>query len=369
MKHWDAILSVVRAGIAGDSKKVRAYVKMLAENMDQDEPQLAADLKRELRTPASKTLGAARAVPAAPNSRVPMDPESRFSIADEEEVTNPPRLVLQEPVRRGIEEFLAFAKGADRLAEHGLGGNISLLLIGPPGSGKTESARLIAYELGLPLLTARSDTLVSSYLGSTSKNLRQLFAYAAQRPCVLFLDEFDALAKMRDDRHELGELKRVVVALLQNVDALPASTVLLAATNHAHLLDPAVGRRFAFRLHLGPLELDDRRTLLSMLLGNQVPSKEIVALARVSDGLSNAAIKTACDNARRIAIIEGRDLQTKDVGLRVLRERHGEEGTALEQWVRSAKEIDPKLSVRDVASLTGLSTGAAHKKGRRVNEQ
>src|SRR4029077_10470965 len=107
----------------------------------------------------------------------------------------------------------------------------SLLIYGPPGCGKTQLARHVAEELHLPLLTARVDTIVSSYLGNTSKNIRSLFEHAMARPCVLFLDEFDAIAKLRDDQHELGELKRVVISLLQNIDALDSSITLIPATD------------------------------------------------------------------------------------------------------------------------------------------
>src|SRR5438477_8302827 len=120
-----------------------------------------------------------------------------------------------------------------------------MLIHGPPGTGKTQTARWITGQLSLPLLTVRCDTLVSSLLGQTSKNLRRVFEHAVQRPCVLFLDEFDALASARGNERDVGELQRVVISLLQNVDALPDNTILIAATNHEQLLDPAVWRRFA----------------------------------------------------------------------------------------------------------------------------
>ena len=95
-----------------------------------------------------------------------------------------------------------------------------MLLYGPPGVGKSETAKYVAARLEVPLYTVRTDSLVSSYLGSTSKNLRSVFDFVSAEPCVLFLDELDAIAKQRDDSQELGELKRVVISLLQNIDKL-----------------------------------------------------------------------------------------------------------------------------------------------------
>lgn len=110
----------------------------------------------------------------------------------------------------------------------------------PPGCGKTSAARYLASELKLPLITAWHDTLISSLLGNTAKNIHHIFEYAKKQPCILFLDEFDAIAKARDDAHEMGELKRVVNSLLQNIDDFLQEGILIAATNHAKMLDTAV---------------------------------------------------------------------------------------------------------------------------------
>ena len=157
-----------------------------------------------------------------------MDQESRLALADEELIRPGYAVVFVSPdVTASLNEFIRFVVASDCLISQGVGVSPSMLLYGPPGCGKTELARYVASQLGLPQLTARSDSLISSFLGSTAKNLRVLFEHAMARPCVLFLDEFDALAKARDDKNELGELKRVVVSLLQNIDALASKTVLL----------------------------------------------------------------------------------------------------------------------------------------------
>ena len=111
-------------------------------------------------------------------------------------------------------------------------------------------ARYIADQLGLPCVEARLDGLMSSFLGTTARNIGALFDFANRYRCVLFLDEFDAVAKARDDAQEVGEIKRVVDTLLQSLDSRNGTGITLAATNHEHLLDSAVWRRFDSRIEI-----------------------------------------------------------------------------------------------------------------------
>jgi SpoVK/Ycf46/Vps4 family AAA+-type ATPase len=124
------------------------------------------------------------------------------------------------------------------------------LLAGAPGNGKTSLAEALAHALMVPLIVARYDGLIASYLGETASRLRKLFDYVRTRACVLFFDEFDTIGKERGDEHETGEIKRVVSSLLLQVDDLPSHVVVVTATNHPELLDRAVWRRFQLRLEL-----------------------------------------------------------------------------------------------------------------------
>ena len=125
-----------------------------------------------------------------------------------------------------------------------------MLLVGPPGNGKTSLAEAIAEALAVQFFVVRYDAIIGSFLGETASRLRRVFEYARTTPCVLFFDEFDAVGKERGDVNETGEIKRVVTSLLMQVDALPSYTVVIAASNHSELLDRAVWRRFQFRLEL-----------------------------------------------------------------------------------------------------------------------
>jgi SpoVK/Ycf46/Vps4 family AAA+-type ATPase len=247
---------------------------------------------------------------------IPVDPESRSSLVDVVYPNdNSIEVILSESNKGKIQSFITAYKHADTLNSLGLGVSNTLMLYGPPGCGKTKCAYLIAKELGLPLIVARLDSLISSYLGTTSKNIRTVFEYAQSMPCVLFLDEFDAIAKARDDSNELGELKRVVNSLLQNVDAMSSDSLLLAATNHEYLLDSAVWRRFDYRVEI---ELPDAEAISRMidLFSHDIvtfDSKEMDLMALAFRGLSGADIEGVIKKSLRNAIIAGKKVSLTDI--------------------------------------------------------
>ena len=203
-------------------------------------------------------------------STKPVDSESRMDIV---EITmpqvSPDFVVLDQYSRASIHNFIDSYTHRDLLLQSGLDISNTLLLYGPPGCGKTTVAQYISSITGLPLVTARLDGLISSLLRSTAKNIRKIFDYASKRECILFLDEFDVIAKLRDDKNELGELKRVVNSLLQNIDGFNSDSILIAATNHHELLDPAIWRRFSTIVALEKPQKDEIAHYLNILLANK----------------------------------------------------------------------------------------------------
>lgn len=159
-------------------------------------------------------------------------------------------LVLTTDVVSEVKEFLFEFTQAPLLRANSLEPRHTLLLVGPPGNGKTSLAEMVATELSLPLLCVRYDAIVDSFLGETANRLRKLVDYATLNPCVLFFDEFDAVGKERSDAQETGEIKRVVSSLLMLMDRLPSHAVVVCATNHPELLDRAVWRRFEVKLNI-----------------------------------------------------------------------------------------------------------------------
>lgn len=211
--YYSEITKIIEAGLERDKDKVVNYALLLAKKLSQDGDEKSS--KRITSVLSRKNNGSAITdALVAP----PVDQESRMGIVDIDYKPVTPEIILSESTRARLEDFENTIKIKDKLDDLGMPFNMSLLLYGPPGCGKTSIANYLANKLELPLVTARLDTLISSLLGNTAKNLRRVFDFASRQPCVLFLDEFDAIAKARDDQHELGELKRVVNSLLQNID-------------------------------------------------------------------------------------------------------------------------------------------------------
>ena len=255
---------------------------------------------------------------------LPRDSASRLPLIEEGQWPTTPVMLNGEPGAT-ISQFIDDAKNIDLLSEKGVSARLGLLLYGPPGTGKTLLAGHVAASLGRPFYIARLDSLISSRLGETAKNIRGIFEYVPSKKAVLFLDEMDAIAKVRDDRHELGELKRVVNTVLQGLDSLTDDVITVAATNHPHLLDPAIWRRFPYKAEISQPDRDVRESLWLHFLyeGDKARRDEAALLAQVSDGLNGADIENIGLAARRRTILSGAETALTKILLAVAGSRSG----------------------------------------------
>jgi ATPase family associated with various cellular activities (AAA) len=294
----EQLLELMDAALAADHARLKRIGSQLVRTVsEQGNETLAKQLHAFIRR---------RGVPiqASGIPSLPVDSVSRLPLIDEEPWPQKP-VILNEETRTAIERFLADVQNAEKLAANGLLTRFGLMLAGPPGTGKTLLAGHIAAQLNRPFFVARLDSLISSRLGETAKNIRMVFDFAPAAGGVLFLDELDAIAKMRDDRHELGELKRVVNTVIQGLDSLDDRAIVIAATNHAQLLDPAIWRRFPYRSDIGLPDDGARSELWLQFLyqGNRENDSKASVLGRMSAGLSGADIENLALATRRSAVL------------------------------------------------------------------
>jgi hypothetical protein len=373
VRFMNELFRIINGALRLDVDKVRNYTAFLAEKLEKAGDKSSASRLRKMLDENDQQL---RPAGAAFAKSLPVDAESRFPLIERVSVkglSEPPVILSQEQWDTVI-EFLSITKShaqADTTA-------ISLLMYGPPGTGKSRLARYIAQELGLELYVARLDGLISSFLGSTSKNIRALFDFAARTPCILFLDEFDAIAKLRGDSQELGELKRVVNSFIQNLDTLGTQSIVIAATNHEELLDSAIWRRFSYRLALTFPSSAERQLMWAQFVSPlSFAPREIELLVDLSEGFSGSDIREVCLRLQRRRIASQKDPELKEV-FQVLQNMAIGEGTERrflaglrgedEHTVSTVlRKRNAKLySHSALAHLFGVSKATAHRRSKGV---
>jgi hypothetical protein len=360
--HLSEVLKILDGALRSNASMSKNYAGLLADKLELDgEREMAVRIRERLARAPGAIAHAQDASRLA--GGLPVDIESRLDTVDiSVPIKDEIRLYLPGGTANRVRDFIDSVLHFDKLAAAKAALPLRLLIYGQPGTGKTQTARWIAGELGLPLLTTRCDTVISSLLGQTSKNLRRVFDYAEQRPCILFLDEFDALASARGNERDIGELQRVVIALLQNIDALSQHTIVVAASNHESLLDPAVWRRFPFQV---PLPLPDellRAEMWQAMLDVYAPENlDFATLTDKSGGAAGSLIEQVSLDAKRHAILRG--LPTVDSGELFRRLAlsmalaNGDTMASLGDEIHLLRKWDAKIfSLRELARLYNMST-------------
>lgn len=248
------LVHLARLALAEQTEDVRLYTARLVRKYRSTEPELAEQIDLFLRSKPHRAGGPLRRVPPPTLSHqaLPVDDESRLPLL---KVFNDPSdraaPLLSPALEESLGQLVQERRQVARLHSLGLSPTRSAIFVGKPGVGKTITARWLAAQLGIPLYVLDLTAVMSSLLGRSGNNLRAALDFAKRNPCVLLLDEIDAIAKRRSDDADVGELKRLVSVMLQEVDEWPATGLLLAATNHPELIDPALWRRFDLVVHFG----------------------------------------------------------------------------------------------------------------------
>jgi SpoVK/Ycf46/Vps4 family AAA+-type ATPase len=313
MEHFEIIQSLCRIGLGATNSAFRHQVQRLHDALEEAGGRVEAATLARLLTATQKeaNLKPSRVVLShvEPDgekltSRVspPVDRETGAALAEIHFLADEPLPIFDEQLDIAVRTLVDEWRHQDQLAKLGVEPPRSCLFFGPPGTGKTRLAFWVASQLHLPLITARLDGLVSSFLGTTARNIANLFDFANRYRCILLLDEFDALAKLRDDPQEVGEIKRVVNTLLQNLDLRSRIGLSLAITNHEQLLDRAVWRRFETRISIPLPGATVRQSIVAAYLPPlEIDSAGLRFLAWATDGLTGAEIEIMTRSIKRHA--------------------------------------------------------------------
>lgn len=356
-----ALVDLVRVGARGHA----AGVRQLAGRLVRVVPSTVSDAGA-FRVAVHEALSAANPSNGLrfDSGAIPSDAEGLHKLVNVDATPVADELVVDDRLSAQLHEIVAERERADELARAGVSVSRTVLLSGPPGVGKTLASRWIAQQLELPLVTLDLASVVSSYLGSSGRNIKSVLDFAKSGPCVLLLDEFDAVAKRRDDDTDIGELKRIVNVILVELDRWPETSLLVAATNHPQLLDDAIDRRFDRVISFSLPALHERRTLLTNASRGEVPPEVVDLTATMWEGRSHSVIMRFWELCRRRAILH--DLALEHVVVAELIEQFPTSDFRHRVWLHAHERLG--MSNRKIGTLAGVShptvaTGIRQAKG------
>ena len=230
-------------------------------------------------------------------------------------------IVLKSGIRDRISRVIAEFYQRGKLLKHGLANRRKILLVGPPGTGKTMTATVLAGELKLPLHTIQMDRVVTKFMGETSAKLRQIFEVIQESEGLFLFDEFDAIGSERGSDNDVGEMRRVLSSFLQFIEADNSQSIILAATNNINLLDQALFRRFDDVLHYGMPSAEEATTLIEHRLANFRGKFKASTVLSSAQGLSHAEITQACYDAMKEVILNNKNNVSQSLLTRMLEHR------------------------------------------------
>lgn len=307
MATAEQIKSLIRSHLSDDDERFYTLaLQVAAHEAQQGHGELAHDI-RNIVDKSRRTRGG--------NVLLKFPQELTGMVFSEKTETPLSALVLSSQLKNRIERIIHEYRQQGKLKSHGLSNRRKILLSGPPGTGKTMTARVLAHELRLPLHTIQVDKLVTKFMGETSAKLRQIFDLIRDEPGVYLFDEFDAIGGDRSLDNDVGEMRRVLNALLQFIEQDASDSMIIGATNNPALLDRALFRRFDDVLTYDLPDQASRQQLIENVLGSFRGGKlGWKAILRESEGLSQAEIDHACVDAIKVTILaDGKTVQSENL--------------------------------------------------------
>lgn len=286
------------------------FCKIAWEIIEEEESKkhhlLAAQLKRILtENSAASNINYARQVPT-----IPRDNEKGFKLLDVKKFfLDWDDVILAKNTEEELKQIVKELKNEGVLATYGLKPKRKILFYGPPGTGKTLTAKVMNSIIGYPLVYVKFEAVISSYLGETASNLRKIFDFIEKGKWVVLFDEFDIIGKQRDDPTEHGEIKRVVNNFMLMLENYKGDSVIIASTNHPHLLDIGVWRRFDEIVYFALPDKERRKKIFEKYLRVLKKDKNfnMINFSEETEGFSGADIEQACIDALKMAILSGKD--------------------------------------------------------------
>ncbi|MCW8896864.1 MAG: ATP-binding protein [Flavobacteriales bacterium] len=357
------IVDLIGSGLIGEPKKVELAALSLARSLQKKYPEISKNINQAI---SSFALNAGASIRSSGASPLPVDHTSQLEMVTlyKPNLEQNHEPILTSSIKEKIDNFLNERNKIDLLLNKNIRPSSSMLLVGPPGTGKTMLAKYIASKLNKNLVVLDLSTSMSSLMGKTGANLKRVLQYAKHNASVLLFDEFDAIAKKRDDNTDLGEIKRIVNVLLMELEDWPVSSVFIATSNHPELLDKAIWRRFDHHLSLPLPKKEERLEILKNELGSFLKdSKTDQSILDPISGLfqdkSPADLCKYANNVKRRSVLNN---EATSISLFKEIEGFSEDKKMRAEFCKIAKEaLGNKITIRQLAEITGLSAaGVQH---------
>lgn len=352
------IPKLIRAGFEDDKRAFEVISISIANRIKKKNPKIAEEINniicyKDLGTSTYRSIGMNDLPTTKKNS------ENLVTIEEVDEIEMP---ILDKQIYNEYTRFILEQDKKNELMNHGVKASNTILLYGEPGVGKTYSAKWLAYKLNKPLINLNLATVISSLLGETGNNIKSVLDYAKTTEGVLFLDEFDSIAKKRDDDRDVGELKRIVNVLLKELEQWPTNGIVIAATNHPNLLDKAIWRRFDLKINLPMPNQEIRELIIKRELGDSdyINDEFIKLMSLLTEDVNSAEIVRYCTNIKKSYILYGTIVDFSSLK-ELIDKFYSNKKIDKSSMCKMIKTAIPKIRVEDISELTDIPKSSIYR--------